>query len=76
MNADVLSIIKNQTQVQDDVHIERIYYECQGDVIKTIIELSGIKIPKHQEKPKTLFDDIREIVNEKESIYHNRNKGI
>lgn len=76
MDADVLSIIKNQTSVKDNVYIEKVYYECKSDIIATIMKLSDIKVPQVQDKPKTIFDDIRAIVDEKESIYHNRNKGI
>lgn len=76
MDKDVISIIKNQTEVQDEVYIERIYYECKSDLVSTIMKLSNIKPPEVEVKPKTVFDDIRKIVDEKENIYHNRNKGI
>ena len=76
MDRDVITIIKNQTEIEDEVYIERIYYESKGDLIATIMKLSNIEPPKVDVKPKTIFDDIREIVDEKENIYHNRNKGI
>lgn len=75
MDKEVLDIIKKQTDIQDDLLIERVYYENGNDPVKTITTLSKIEIIKKQDSPHTVFDDIRKIVDEKENIYHNRNKG-
>lgn len=75
MDKSVLDIIKKQTDVQDDLLIERVYYESGNDPVKTITTLSKIEIIKKKDTPHTVFDDIRKIVDEKENIYHNRNKG-
>jgi hypothetical protein len=76
MDKTVLDIIKKQTDISDDLLIERVYYESGNDPVKTITTLSNIEIIKTKDVPHTVFDDIRKIVDEKEKIYYNRNKGI
>ena len=75
MDKSVLDIIKKQTDVQDEILIERVYYECGNDPVKTITTLSNIETIQKKDTPYTVFDHIRKIVDEKENIYHNRNKG-
>jgi hypothetical protein len=76
MDKSIIDIIKKQTNVTDDLLIERVYYECENDPVKTITTLSKIETIPKKDTNHTVFDDIRKIVDEKENIYHNRNKGI
>lgn len=73
MDAETLSIIKSQTGADDmhldDLHIERVYFECGSDIVKTIMKLSDLKDVTVQNKEPSVFDDIRKIVDEKEQIY-------
>lgn len=77
MDKETISIIKNQTQEKDELHIERVYYQCGSDIVKTIMNLSNIKDNAPiKESTSSIFDDIRKIVDEKENIYHHRSKAI
>ena len=78
MDKETLNVIKNQTGSTDDLHIERIFYECDGDVVKTIMTISGIQeaAPRQPISAPNVFDDIRKIVNEKEEIFRKISKDI
>lgn len=76
MDKETIAIIKNQTQEKDELHIERVYYQCGADIVKTIMTLSDIKDNTPIKEHTSIFDGIREIVDEKEKIYHNRSKAI
>lgn len=72
MEADTLSIIRSQTGVDDDLYIERTYFECNSDIVKTIMALSDIKDNTTKEEDSGVFVNIRKIMDEKEMIYFNR----
>jgi hypothetical protein len=69
-----IDIIKKQTDVDDDLLIERCLYENSNDILKTIMQLSNLKEKEYYKAPDEVFDEIRKIVDEKEKIYHDRNK--
>jgi hypothetical protein len=64
----VIDSIKKQTNVSDDALIEQTYKDCAGDELKAIMKLLNIEERKSS-KPPTLFDNIREILDEKDKIY-------
>ena len=68
---NVISTIKMQTNIEDEVLIEEIYKSCMCDMVKTIMELMNIKdVAASQSKIPSEFDNMREILAEKEQIYH------
>jgi hypothetical protein len=71
MNQDQADIISKQTGVTDMLLIEKTYYACDSDVAQTILTLMDVVYEKPAKKPRTLFDDIREIVDEKATVYQN-----
>ena len=76
MDKELVDIIKSQTGVSDELQIERVFYECNGDIVKTIMKISNIDDNTSViKKENNVFDNIRAIVDEKEKIYQNRNKG-
>lgn len=67
---DDIDIIENQTNITDRVLIERVYYENNKSIPDTIMQLMKYDYCKPFEiKPRTVFDDIRTIVDEKEKIF-------
>lgn len=81
MSNETYKIISDQTGINDLLHIEKTYYECNGDEVSTILKLMNMSLPKtrNTKKLKTLFDDLREICDEKDTIFQeflskNRNK--
>lgn len=76
MDKEIIDIIKSQTGVSDELQIERVFYECNSDIVKTIMKISNINDNTSvRKKENNVFDNIRAIVDEKEKIYQNRNKG-
>jgi hypothetical protein len=77
MDKEIIDIIKSQTGVSDELQIERVFYECNSDIVKTIMKISNINDNTLliNKKENNVFDNIRTIVDEKEKIYQNRNKG-
>lgn len=77
MDQSIIDIIRSQTGCEDVDCIERVYIECGEDVVKTIMQLSNVTEapPRHIPTPSE-FDEVRKIVDEKENIYFERNKGI
>lgn len=71
MDKSLIDIIKNQTNIEDEIEIQRVFYECKDNLADTIIKLSEIKIDVPVEKRKTIFDDMRLILDEKAYIYQN-----
>ena len=63
-----IDIISSQTGEDDKLYIERVFMECGNDVSKTIIKILNIDT-KVDKKEKTVFDEIRQILNEKDAIY-------
>lgn len=80
MDLNTLSIIKNQTGITDEEHIKNIYKQKNNSIIDTIVHLSDLKEDtsrkENNESKPSIFVEIRKIIEEKENIYHNRNKGI
>jgi len=69
-NAELFDIISKQTGIDDLLLIEKSYYECNSDCTKTIFKLLEIELPKlRPEKPKDVFDDLREICDQKDTIF-------
>ncbi len=72
MKKEDLELIKKQTNIYDELEIEKIFLKNNSNIIKTIMELSNLKIDKNRDKPITLFDDLREICDEKDKIFQNK----
>lgn len=66
---EVIEIIKSQTNIDDSLLVERTLMECNEDVTKTILTLMKL-LPKEIQKEPTDIDLLREILNEKDKIYH------
>jgi len=66
---ELIEIIKSQTDIDDNLLIERTLMECKEDVAKTILALMNL-LPKEIQKEPTDIDIFREILNEKDKIYH------
>lgn len=77
--AEIVKIMANQTDIDDLLLVEKTYYACNSDVTKTILTLLNRDIPKlrheKEEHLKTVLDDVREILDEKEAIFYNRLKS-
>jgi hypothetical protein len=70
---EVFDRIAIQSGIDDVLLIERTFYECDSDEIKTIFKLMQIEMPKqkHEKNPRerTLFDDLRDICDEKDTMF-------
>lgn len=66
---ELIEIIKSQTNIDDELLIERTLMEFKEDVSKTILTLMNL-LPKEIQKEPTDIDIFREILNEKDRIYH------
>ena len=62
-----IEMISKQTNIKDNILIEKTYFECNSDICKTICKLLNVK--DKEEKPKTVFDDLRTICDEKAVIF-------
>lgn len=70
-----VDIVLNQTGFTNRDVIKAMLDECKGDVIKTIMTLSGIKqCPDRCLSKPSEFDSIRQIVDEKENLYFQRKR--
>ena len=73
MSSDIFKMISKQTGVDDLLHIEKIYYECNKDEVATIFKLMGIAMPNIRGEKlvheQTVFDDLRVICDEKDTIF-------
>jgi hypothetical protein len=77
MDQSIIDIIRSQTGCEDIESIQRTFAECGEDVVKTIMQLSSVtEAPPRNTPTPSEFDEIRRIVDEKENIYFERNKGI
>jgi hypothetical protein len=65
-----IDIITQQTGIEDKLEIERMLIECGNDVSSTILNLMSLKAEEKQVKEPTLFDKIREILDDKDKVYH------
>ncbi len=75
MNKETLDIIKKQTFITDELEIERCFYENCEDILKTIMKLSDLKEKQYDAPEASVFDRIRQIVDDKEAVYHSINKN-
>lgn len=64
---NVFQLISDQTGIDDLLYIERVYYECKQNQIETILKLLKVETPVT--KPRTLFDDLRDICDAKDTIF-------
>ena len=73
MDANTLTMIKTQVDVEDDQQIEDVYYKNNCNIVKTIMELSNLQkkeVHREYSRVDAAFDEVRAIVEEKEQIYH------
>ena len=70
VKAGDIDIVASQTGICDTLEIERVLIECCNDVSLTIIRLMSLKEEKKKVKEPTEFDQIREILADKEQVYH------
>jgi hypothetical protein len=68
-NIELFDIISKQTGVNDLLLIEKTYYECNSDNVTTIYKLLEIELPEIKQEKRTIFDDLREICDEKDTIF-------
>lgn len=63
--------ISNQCGVNDLVEVEKMYYKCDCNEVKTIFHLMGMEMPlqRHEKTMRTVFDDLRDICDEKDTIF-------
>jgi hypothetical protein len=71
MDQETKEIISKQTGELDLVTIERIYFECSGDIGATICKIQNIEYQNKPKKPYSKFDEMREILDEKDLIFQN-----
>lgn len=75
MQKEIIELISIQTMINDNELIEKIYNSCKEDVIKTICKLmeqeNNITLVPEYVKKRNVFDDVREILDEKARIYQN-----
>jgi hypothetical protein len=64
-----IEIIQSQSGIDDKLLIERTFMECNNDISKTILKLMNL-LPQEVHKEPTDIDIFREILNEKDRIYH------
>lgn len=69
MDKELLSVIKKQSNVDDDLLVERVYYETGQDVGATVLKLCNIEYPEPKTKIRNVFDDVREICDDKDNNY-------
>lgn len=74
MKKEDLDLIKKQTNIIDDLEIERVYIKNDYDIVKTIMELSDLKPENDKIRHTTLFDDLRQICDEKDKIFQSKLK--
>lgn len=71
MDIETKNIIADQTGQTDLIIIEKIFFECNGDVGACVLKLLNISYDEKHKQPYTKFDEIRTILDEKEKIYQN-----
>lgn len=59
----------DQSGHTDPIHVEKVFFECNQDVGDTICKLQDLKSVPRESATKTRFDEIREILEEKEKIF-------
>ena len=74
MDQEIKEIISKQTGEKDLIQIEKIYFECNGDIGATICKIQNISYQEKPKKPYTKIDEMREILDEKDMIFLNHIK--
>jgi hypothetical protein len=69
MDQETKEIISKQTGESDLLLIEKIFFECDSDIGATICKLQNIEYKEPKKPKKTEFDDIRKILDEKDTIF-------
>ena len=69
MDKELLSVIKRQSNIDDDILVERVYFEEKRDVGATILKLMNISYPETKTRLRTVFDDVRDICDDKDNNY-------
>lgn len=72
---EAIYIIGKQTDIDDPVLIERILMECNNDIAQAILKLLGSNDKVEEPQEPTVFEQIRNILNEKDAIYQTLNKA-
>lgn len=74
MNQSDIDIIRSQTHVDDVQLIQECFEKCKGNVVETIMMVSQLQtcrvVEKELSEQEKTMQNIRDIVNEKEHIYH------
>lgn len=68
---DDVDIIMSQTGIEDREAIENCYTQTNYSIADTIMQLMNYHYAKKTiDKPKTVIDDVREILESKEKVYY------
>lgn len=69
MDAQTCQIIADQAGETDLLLVEKTYFQCNGDVGATVLRLMNFKYEETEERPRTKFDEMRDILDEKDAIF-------
>lgn len=69
MDQEIKEIISKQTGVSDTLLIEKTFFECGSDVGATVLKLLNHEYVERPKPERTYFDEIREILDEKDTIF-------
>ena len=76
---NTLEMISKQTSEENMAKIEEVFKECNGDAFATIFKLMEMDIPPIRGEKllheRTVFDDVRMICDEKDTIFQNKLKS-
>lgn len=74
-----LKLISKQTGVDDLFIVEKAFCECKENELQTIFKLMGMEMPQVRgvklDHEKTVFDDVRQICDDKDVVFQNRIKS-
>lgn len=65
-----IDIIASQTGLSDKIEIERVLIENGNDVSSAIIAIMSLKEEPKKKREPTVFDQVREILADKEKVYY------
>ena len=73
-------LISKQSGIDDFLLIEKTFYECNSNELATIFKLMGRELPHVRgvklENEKTVFDDLRTICDDKDTIFQQKLKVL
>jgi hypothetical protein len=69
MEAETCQIISDQSGETDLLLVEKTYFQCNGDIGATVLRLMDYKYQEREQPPRTKFDEMREILDEKDAIF-------